>query len=98
MPIHREQELLKLVELYTAFERCPESRVIRATSRDARFFQRMREGGSCTLETYAYVLQWFSNNWRAGQPWPAEIARPVPGSELPPTKIARPVSADEAAA
>ena len=30
------------------------------------------------MQTYARALQWFSDHWPLGLPWPADIPRPEP--------------------
>ena len=48
------------------------------TARNPYFFKRLRSGMGCTIKTYNRVLQWFSNQWPGGLPWPEDIPRPEP--------------------
>jgi hypothetical protein len=43
---------------------------------DGKFFERLRNGGGCTLKTAARVLAWFAANWPADLEWPRHIPRP----------------------
>ena len=42
------------------------------------FFRRLMDGHTCTIATFNRILQWFSNHWPAGLPWPPDIPRPTP--------------------
>ena len=46
---------------------------------DGKFFPRLSEG-RVTIRRAERVLQWFSDNWPAGLPWPDDIPRPTPKS------------------
>ncbi len=46
--------------------------------RDGKFFDRLKNGGGCTLRTADRVIAWFSDNWPSDLAWPSEVARPTP--------------------
>lgn len=46
-------------------------------ARDARFFDRINDGGGFTVKTYDSVLFWFVDHWPEGAEWPIDIPRPA---------------------
>jgi hypothetical protein len=44
---------------------------------DGKFFDRIRNGGSCTLKTPSRVTEWFHENWSGDLAWPSDIPRPA---------------------
>ena len=46
-------------------------------------FARLRAGKGLTVSTYSRTLQWFSDHWPPGVPWPPEVARPDPAPDSP---------------
>lgn len=63
-------------EFAKATQREP-STVARLSTGDWRFFDRLSDGASFTARKYDAILGWFSANWPAGTPWPADVPRPV---------------------
>lgn len=45
---------------------------------DSKKIARLRAGADLTTARFNAALQWFSDHWPAGQPWPADIDRPDP--------------------
>lgn len=43
---------------------------------DARFIERIENGGGFTVKTYDKVAGWFSRNWPEAAAWPEGVARP----------------------
>jgi hypothetical protein len=66
---YREQ-LLALVSAFAAATGRSEARIANLAGRDSRFFQRMREGKTCHVDTLHRVIEWFRANWPAGAEWP----------------------------
>lgn len=52
------------------------ARVSTLVRNDGKFFDRLKDGRGCTVDTYESSLQWFSDHWPAGEPWPKGIMRP----------------------
>lgn len=74
--------LLTLVEQYCAATGLSEARVATLVRNYGGFFKRVRDGGAFTNRTYERVLQWFSDNWPAGEAWPEAVARPAPRGQM----------------
>lgn len=73
-------ELICLAEAMSAATGRSEARIANLARRDGRFFVRLREGSTCSVDTLHTLRQWFSDNWPEGSPWPAGIQRPVPAT------------------
>jgi hypothetical protein len=71
-------QLVTLVETYAAAAKRSEARIANLIGRDGRFFQRMRDGRGCSVDTRDGTMQWFSDHWPAELPWPEGIDRPTP--------------------
>ena len=69
-------QLLHLCDLLAEHRGISHWRIGALTGQSGRFFDRLRNGHSCTLRTAETVLAWFSAHWPADLPWPADIPRP----------------------
>ena len=69
--------ILALSRLYVGATKAAFSTIAMKAARDARFFDRLKDGKGFTVKTYDTVLRWFSENWPADAVWPTEIDRPA---------------------
>lgn len=53
----------------------------REVAGDARFFERLLEGKSCTLDTATRILRWCAERWPENADWPADVPRPAPSEQ-----------------
>jgi hypothetical protein len=67
--------LVLLVETYARATGRSEARIANLAGRDSRFFERMRAGKTCSVDTLHHVLGWFSQNWPGDLAWPEGVAR-----------------------
>lgn len=42
----------------------------------SRFFDRLKKGHGCHIDTYRHVMTWFDTNWPGDLEWPRHIPRP----------------------
>lgn len=70
------RHILDLAEAYAAHTGRKLSTLGAYTVNDGKFFERLNEGGGCTLKTAARVLAWFDATWPADLEWPRHIPRP----------------------
>ena len=70
-------DLIQLVERYTAAKSLSESHVAKMAYNSGTFFARVRGGGGFTNHTYERVLRWFSEHWPEDVEWPNDIERPI---------------------
>ena len=57
------------------------SRISFLAARDGKFFQRLRDGRTCTLRVERVVVQYLWENWPDDETWPDGISRPAPRSK-----------------
>lgn len=69
-------QLIALVDAYSAAISRSEARIANLMGHDGRFFQRMRDGKGCKVDTLHSVLQWFSDYWPDDLAWPEGVDRP----------------------
>lgn len=70
-------ELILLAETYAAATKRSVARISTLVRNDGKFFDKLKGGAGCTMDTYQSSLRWFSQNWPADTPWPESIARPT---------------------
>ncbi|MBR9819378.1 MAG: hypothetical protein GYB51_00085 [Rhodobacteraceae bacterium] len=70
--------IIKQAEAYCAHTGRTLSTVGSYAVRDGKFFDRLKNGGGCTLRTADRVITWFSDNWPSDLTWPTDIPRPAP--------------------
>lgn len=63
-------QLLTLAERYGGAANISASRVGSLIGLSGSFFDRIRGGASCNVDTYLRVKSWFVAHWPAGEPWP----------------------------
>jgi hypothetical protein len=68
--------LLALADAYAEHRRVSRSRIGTLARHDGKFFARLEKGGSCTVDVYCDLVEWFDARWPDKVPWPAAIARP----------------------
>lgn len=71
-------ELVRLVEACASAKNLSEARVANLAGRDGQFFNRLRDGKGCSVDTLQHLRQWFSDHWPADAAWPDGIHRPDP--------------------
>lgn len=69
---YRDQ-LLLLAKEYCRATGKSESRVATIVHSQGTFFDRLRSGKGCTVDTYLKVKRWFDENWPAGAAWPVGV-------------------------
>ena len=72
--------LLILAERYGSNKSIALSTVSLYAAGQGRLMERLRAGCGITVGRRDRILQWFSDHWPAGLPWPEEISRPYPAS------------------
>jgi hypothetical protein len=48
---------------------------------DTKKLAAMIEGADIQVRRLERTMQWFSDNWPEGSPWPADVARPAPSTQ-----------------
>lgn len=69
-------KILSLATTYCEATKRSEARVANLAGRDGKFFTRIRNGRSCSVDTLNNLVQWFSDNWPHESEWPKGIGRP----------------------
>ena len=80
--------LLILAERYGSNKSIALSTVSLYAAGQGRLMERLRAGCGITVGRRDRILQWFSDHWPAGLPWPEEISRPYPASRPKPGRDA----------
>lgn len=85
-------QLSTLAAQYASAMGVSEARVATIAMNDGSFFKRISSGGSCSVDVYLRLKQWFADHWPPDLEWPAGVDRP---SVLPTVaaNIAQPVRA-----
>ena len=73
--------LLTLADAYGKYLGVTHWRVSFMVRGNGQFFNRLREGGTCTMRTAESVLLWFAAHWPEDLPWPADVPRPAVAPE-----------------
>ncbi len=69
--------LLALSDAYTAQTGLSEATLSnKVTGTHAGLFRRIRNGGSCRVDTLQKVVRWFDRNWPEDLEWPEGVIRP----------------------
>lgn len=76
------QQLTRLAELYGKARKLSEASIANQIRCNGGFFARLRQGGSCRVDTMHRVLQFFSDNWPSDVSWPDGIDRPTVNGEV----------------
>lgn len=74
-------DILAVAEAYAAARGLSEARVSTLCFGEGTRIKHLRSDGDMGARRIARALQWFSDNWPAGAPWPLAVARPLPSSE-----------------
>lgn len=80
------QALLQVAYLYSGATGASLSSIGRAACQNARFFDALTGGKSCTLRIYSDMMQFFSDHWPDGTQWPVNVRRPLSRAEPAPEK------------
>lgn len=72
----RAADLIKLGETYGNHVGLRPSTVAVYAVNDGKFFDRLRDGGGCTLKTADRLISYLAGNWPADLEWPRHIPRP----------------------
>lgn len=70
-------DIIKQAEVYSAHTGRSLSTVSSYAVRDGKFFERLKNGGGCTLKTASKLIGWFDENWPEDLEWPKSISRPA---------------------
>lgn len=68
--------ILTVARTYCAKTGKSMARVATLAHNGGAFFKNIEAGKGFTIDTYAKVMQWFSDNWPADLEWPVGIDRP----------------------
>lgn len=73
-------DLLRVAGIFARHHDKSEQWVARQGTANALLLEGILDKTGCTLKVYGDMMQFLSDNWpdSAGQPWPSDIARPVP--------------------
>ncbi len=77
------QNLIALFDAYTSATGAAQSSVSLYASGSGALLQRLRNGAGITVRRSERIVQWFSNHWPDGHPWPPGIERPAPAPGSP---------------
>jgi hypothetical protein len=69
-------QLLTLAAAYSGATHRSEARLATLVANDGKFFARIRDGASCSVDTYLKSKSWFADNWPEGLAWPEGVDRP----------------------
>ncbi len=86
-PMDYRTQLLTLCREYCRATGRSEARVATIVHSQGRFFDRIRDGQGCSVDTYLKVKRWFVENWPEGVAWPVE----VDGADVPPRLADNPI-------
>jgi hypothetical protein len=80
-------QLITLAQEFGRLTKRSEARVATMVASRGTFFVHLRNGASCTVDTYLEVKRWFAENWPADAAWPAGVDRAgaLPLASDPPT-------------
>lgn len=82
-----EQQLMlglhQVASVFSAVTGLTLSSIARAGCNNARFFENLAAGKSCTVRIYSDMMQYFSDHWPVGTQWPEGVRRPSPTSPEP---------------
>lgn len=65
--IDYRKELLDVANRFCTLTGKARGTIGNAVAKDARFFDRIEEGGGCTVDTYQNVMRWFDENMPLGK-------------------------------
>ena len=69
-------QLLTLAKVYATATGRSESRVATIVQSKGTFFELLRSGRGCTVDTYLKVKRWFWDNWPESVSWPDGVHHP----------------------
>lgn len=78
-----KQHLLDVSAAYSGAVGLSESRVSTLVFRAGHRIPNLRKGSDAKSGTLEAGLQWFSDNWPEGVPWPCDVLRPAPTPSAP---------------
>lgn len=70
--------LLSVANLYRMETGKQFSTIGREACNNSTMFEGLMSGKSCTIRIYSDLMQYFSERWPDGVPWPADVKRPSP--------------------
>ncbi|MBP7336895.1 hypothetical protein [Niveispirillum sp.] len=70
------QQLLTLAAVYRGATGRSEARVATIVHSQGTFFNRIRAGKGCSVDTYLKFKEWFAANWPPATLWPQGVDRP----------------------
>lgn len=70
------EQIIKLAERFARHRSLSLSTVATYAANDGKTFERLRNGGSCTIRTADRIVSWFSDHWPEDLAWPSDIPRP----------------------
>ncbi|WP_143273353.1 hypothetical protein [Azospirillum palustre] len=69
-------QLSTLAAQYASAMGVSEARVATRAMNDGSFFKRISSGGSCSVDVYLRLKQWFADHWPSDLEWPVGVDRP----------------------
>ncbi|WP_042700775.1 hypothetical protein [Azospirillum sp. B506] len=69
-------QLSTLAAQYASAMGVSEARVATRAMNDGSFFKRISSGGSCSVDVYLRLKQWFADHWPPDLEWPVGVDRP----------------------
>lgn len=70
------EQILLISDRYGAIAGIGRKRVSTIVMNRGSKLDDIAEGGDLSTRTFERAMQWFSDNWPEGQPWPEGISRP----------------------
>jgi hypothetical protein len=69
------ERLFAVAKIYARAKNIKLTSIGMYATKDGRLFDRLRDGGGMSPDTYDRVMQWLSDNWPKGK-WPEDVPRP----------------------
>lgn len=69
-------DLMDLIDAYGAATGIPDVTISNRVFADSKKIAALRRGADITTKRRDNAVEWFSERWPDGTPWPAHIARP----------------------
>ena len=70
-------QILTLASTFAAATGKSEARIATIAAGSGAFFDRIKDGAGCSVDTYIKVKRWFAANWPDETPWPQGVDHPA---------------------